>query len=304
MGNPPDAALPCYTSPKLSETTNTLDGETGSFDLAGNGMKAISDGGTNSVVKTTYTGSEDPPSAAPSCYTCSKFGETANVKANTFHGDTGNFELTGSGLESISCSGNEDPPSAAPSDYTGPKLRETVNVTVNTFASETGSFELTGSGLESETVNLKVNTLAGETSSFELTGSGLESISWSGNEDPLSAASSDYMKKISETVNLTVNTFASETDSFDLTGRGLESETVNLKVNTFANLGKSFTNVAPMISPADAQAAEKLYQLAEIIGVSRTLPNTLGTLGPRGGCCFLRCQCHVRRFTVHIDSGG
>ena len=77
-------------------------------------------------------------------------------------------------------------------------------------------------------------------------------------------------------MNLTVSTFASETDSFDLTGSGLESETVQLKVNTFASLGISFTNVAPMISPADGQAAEKLYQLAEIIGVSRTLPGTLG----------------------------
>ena len=204
-GDPPDAALPCYTSPKLSETTNlkvnTLDSETGSFDLAGSGMKAISYGRTSSVVKTTYTGSEDPPSAAPSCYTCSKFGETANVKANTFDVDTGNFELTGSGLESISCSGNEAPPSAAPSDYTGPKLRETVIVTVNTFASEAGSLGLTGSGLESETVNLKVNTIVSDTGSFDLMGSGLES----------------------DTVNLEVNTLASETGSFKLTGSGLES---------------------------------------------------------------------------------
>ena len=80
----------------------------------------------------------------------------------------------------------------------------------------------------------------------------------------------------SDTVISKVNTFASETGSFDLTESGLESETVHLKVNTFASLGKSFTNFAPMISPADAQAAEKLYQLAEIIRVSRTLPGTLG----------------------------
>ena len=42
------------------------------------------------------------------------------------------------------------------------------------------------------------------------------------------------------------------------------SETANLKVNTFASLGKSSTNVAPGVSPADAQASERLYQLAEI----------------------------------------
>ena len=105
----------------------------------------------------------------------------------------------------------------------------------------------------SETVILTVNTFASETDSFDLTGRGLES----------------------DTVNLKVNTIASETGSFDLTESGLESETVHLKVNTFASLGKSFTNVAPMISPVDAQAAEKLYQLAEIIGVSKTLTGTL-----------------------------
>ena len=31
-----------------------------------------------------------------------------------------------------------------------------------------------------------------------------------------------------------------------------------------------------MISPADPQASEKLYQLVEIIGVSRTLPGIVG----------------------------
>ena len=41
-------------------------------------------------------------------------------------------------------------------------------------------------------------------------------------------------------------------------------------------LGKSFTNDAPTVSPADAQASERLYPLAEIIGASKTLPGTLG----------------------------
>ena len=46
--------------------------------------------------------------------------------------DTSNFELTGSGLESISCSGNEDLPSAALSDYTGSKVSETGSWTRST----------------------------------------------------------------------------------------------------------------------------------------------------------------------------
>ena len=41
-------------------------------------------------------------------------------------------------------------------------------------------------------------------------------------------------------------------------------------------LGKSFTNDAPVVSPADAPASERLYQLAEIIGASKTFPGTLG----------------------------
>ena len=41
-------------------------------------------------------------------------------------------------------------------------------------------------------------------------------------------------------------------------------------------MGKSFTNDAPLVSPADAQASERLDQLAEIIGTSKTLQGTLG----------------------------
>ena len=67
-------------------------------------------------------------------------------------------------------------------------------------------------------------------------------------------------------MNLTVNTVASGTGNFDLTGSGLES---------VSSLGKSFTKVATVVSPADAQASERLYQLAETIGASKTLPDTL-----------------------------
>ena len=38
----------------------------------------------SSVGATTCTGSGDPPSAIPFCYTESKFGETVNLKVNSF----------------------------------------------------------------------------------------------------------------------------------------------------------------------------------------------------------------------------
>ena len=63
-----------------------------------------------------------------------------------------------------------------------------------------------------------------------------------------------------------LNTFASDTGS-------LHSEHSNLE--SLPVLGKSFTNDAPVVSPADAQASEKWYQLAKIVGASKTLPNTL-----------------------------
>ena len=55
----------------------------------------------SSVGATTCTGSGDPPSATPFCYTGSKLGETVNLKVNTFASEAGSFDLTGSGLESI-----------------------------------------------------------------------------------------------------------------------------------------------------------------------------------------------------------
>ena len=59
----------------------------------------------SSVGATTFTGSGDPPSAAPFCYTGSKLGETVKLKVNTCASEAGSFDLTGSGLESISCLG-------------------------------------------------------------------------------------------------------------------------------------------------------------------------------------------------------
>ena len=69
---------------------------------------------------------------------------------------------------------------------------------------------------------------------------------------------------LSQTVGL--NKVASNTSSLDSEGSNPES---------IPCLGMSFTNDAPTVSPADAQASERLYQLAEIIGASRTLPGSL-----------------------------
>ena len=85
--------------------------------------------------ETAYTGSGDPPCAAP---TCSELRETVNSEVNTSVSEMGNFEFMDSSLESILCSGMSsvdattssgkgEPPSAAPSGYTGSKLRETAN---------------------------------------------------------------------------------------------------------------------------------------------------------------------------------
>ena len=138
-------------------------------------------------------------------------------------------------------------------------MTETANLNVD---SETGSLGSMGSGLDSiscltcselrETVNSEVNTSVIEMGNFDFMDSGLEPIpgvgmssvdatTSFGKGDPPSAAPSGYTK-----------------------------------VNTFACLRNSSTNVAPEVSPEDTQASERLYQLAETIGASKTVPGTLG----------------------------
>ena len=58
----------------------------------------------NSVGARTCTGSGDPPSAIPFCYTGSKLGVRVNLKVNSFDSDADSFDLTGSGLEDIQVS--------------------------------------------------------------------------------------------------------------------------------------------------------------------------------------------------------
>ena len=91
-----------------------------------------------------------------------------------------------------------------------------------------------------------------------------QSLAWEMKILPVPLFSDYTGSKLSETAEL--DTFDRDT-GLDLEGNHLES---------IPYWVKSFTNVAPVISPADAQASEKLYQLAEIIGVSRTLPGTVG----------------------------
>ena len=116
-GDPPSATPSCETGPKLSETmnlqVNTHDGR--SIDFDEHGLEFVSYAEMSPVDVTLNTESGEPPSAAPSGYTCSKLGETAkNFEVNKFAIETGNFESTGRSLESISCLGNDDSPKAAP----------------------------------------------------------------------------------------------------------------------------------------------------------------------------------------------
>ena len=125
----------------------------------------------------------------------------------------------------------------------------------------------------------------------------MESISCLGNDDAPTTAPFSYTRsklseappsaapsgctgsKLSETVGL--NKFASNTGSLDSDGSNPES---------IPCLGKSFKKDVPMVSPADAQASERMYQLAEFIGASKTLPSTLELLtlvvdaAPCGAC--------------------
>ena len=63
-------------------------------------------------------------------------------------------------------------------------------------------------------------------------------------------------------MKLKVYTFDSEIGSFDLNGNSLDS---------ISSSGKSFTNVAPVLSPTDAEASEMLYQLAVPARLSQAL---------------------------------
>ena len=57
----------------------------------------------SSISESTCTGSGALPVRFPFCYTKSKFRETLNLKVNSFDNDANSFDLTSSGLESISC---------------------------------------------------------------------------------------------------------------------------------------------------------------------------------------------------------
>ena len=68
------------------------------------------------------------------------------------------------------------------------------------------------------------------------------------------------LRQVTQDRNWVRQWFASDTGSLDSEGSNLES---------ILCLGKSFANDAPVVSPVDAQASERMYQLAEIIGPAR-----------------------------------
>merc|ERR1711916_369628 len=51
------------------------------------------------------TGSDDPSASVPFCYSGADLGETVDVKVDSFTNEAGTIDITGSGLESISCLG-------------------------------------------------------------------------------------------------------------------------------------------------------------------------------------------------------
>ena len=53
----------------------------------------------------TCTGSDDPSASVPFCYSGADLGETVDVKVDSFTNEAGTIDITGSGLESISCLG-------------------------------------------------------------------------------------------------------------------------------------------------------------------------------------------------------
>ena len=98
--------------------------------------------------------------------------------------------------------------------------------------------------------------------------SSVDATTYTGSGDLHSAALPCYTcSKFSETAKVDFNTFDGDT-GLDLEGNCLES--------ILAWESRSRMSHPSVISPADAQASEKLHPSAEIIRVSRTLPGTLG----------------------------
>ena len=71
---------------------------------------------------------------------------------------------------------------------------------------------------------------------------------------------------------------------------------VNLEDRTLDRSGKSSTNVSSEASVEDTHVSERLYQLAETIGTSRTIPATLGLWALVVDAAPHEYQGYVRRF--------
>merc|ERR1712243_172364 len=144
--------------------------------------------------------------------TGSKLGETLNLKVNSFDSEAGSFDLTGSGLESISCLGKSFSKSGQDLSV---DLSDCVNdVQINSlqYCSDQDEIHATVSKSFIRVDVPRVRSSCSSVGATTCTGSG----------DPPSAVPFCYAgSKVGETVNLKVNSFDSEAGSFDLTGSGL-----------------------------------------------------------------------------------
>jgi prophage tail gpP-like protein len=171
----------------------------------------------------TCTGSDDPSASVPFCYSGADLGETVDVKVDSFTNEAGTIDITGSGLESISCLGKSFSKSG---QDLAVDLSDCVNdVQINSlqYCSDQDEIHAT---VSKSFIRVDVPLVRSSCSSVGAT-------TCTGSEDPPSAVPFCYTgSKLGETVNLKVNSFDSEAGSFDLTGSGLES---------ISCLGKSFS---------------------------------------------------------------
>jgi len=171
----------------------------------------------------TCTGSDDPSASVPFCYSGSDLGETVDVKVDSFASEAGTIDVTGSGLESISCLGKSFTKSGQDLTVDLSDCVNDVQISSLQYCSDQDEIHAT---VVKSFVRVEVPLVRSSCSSVGAT-------TCTGSGDPPSAAPFCYTgSKLGETVNLKVNTFASEAGSFDLTGSGLES---------ISCLGKSFT---------------------------------------------------------------
>ena len=179
-------------------------------------------------------------------------------------------------------------------------MSETANWNVD---SDTGSLELMGSDAEISGLNVGSGDppcAAPKCSELEETAN--PEVSEMGNFDFMDSESESIPLLGMSTVDAKTSSGRGDPPSAVPSGcKGSKSrEPMNLEASTLVRSGKSSTNVTSEASLKDTQVSERLYQLAEIIGTSKTVPGTLG-LWSLVVCCPARCQGYVRRFAGYHD---